>query len=415
VIRTDNRTKATPWGRPAWTLGLVVCLLIVGITAAARSDPQEPAAIAIDSISSANMNCRIAATKDGSRVYAVWDGFVAGRRRIVLRENIHGEWLSEILLDHDTPGQNHSPVLTVDDSGTPYVAWISESSTGGPSLLVTARAGDTWLPPSEIAVGEAGTTCDNLSVAATPGFPPTLWLTWQTIADGTYKICAARVEASRAGEARQWEVSSALSGASYNLAPQLAIIEGVPAIYWQTALDADFVPVAARFHAASESWTLTANVPLADMVPDNRFPSCTFGPGPTAGVVWIDQAAGLAAVRARVLTFDGKTPVASRVFTVFDCASIELPTVSATWLRPTAMLVACSYFDVASGPLLRASVVTPTNALDKSVTVLLPPECWPLRSLSIAAWNDYAAAVMASDVENGGDGHIYFVQFTVPR
>lgn len=408
-------------GRARWRWGsaglrkTALGFLIFGAVALLHARTDENTLI-INTLSQNNRNPVIAVSPTDARVFAVWDGEVGRARRIVFRERVMGEWLPELLLNPDSGTICRSPALTVDPDGTPYVAWI-ESSPLEERICVTFRFGDApWAPPLTIASLPAASDqtplFESLSLASARSFPPSLWLAWQANSGGKYTIQSAKVDFGKGGVVTCWDVSAELTPASYNLSPQVALLDDQPYVFWYTTDAADFVPIAARYDAAREHWQLAVDFPLLSQIPGNRLPRLLFDNSGPRAALWFEQLPLGDRVACAVLEGPARSPTSVVRQVAFGSS---FPTQRASYATgcvadPQAIALAWCATDMTSGTIVSAGFYRLDNGSREELALSTHdlPNDSALSSPAIDMRSATLYSVWVSDVDAGGTGQVFF-------
>ncbi|MGC8740468.1 MAG: hypothetical protein ACP5UB_03325 [Candidatus Sumerlaeaceae bacterium] len=426
----DARAVRQPIARVVWQHmkaacqggGMIVLVFLVLAIKGAASDNDTLRFLAIDTISLDNSHAHAALNSQANRLAVAWDGYVAGRRRIVLRENIAGEWLGEMLADRDSPGENRNPVLSFDELGNLYLAWISHRPAGDVVCLLR-RLGEQWLDPIELPsrAGHNGGVCDLLGLAVTHTFPPDVWLTWQESTDYGSSVLAARFDSGRS-TAEVWDVAASHGPASPIFSPQLLILHNDPFIVWFTTKHSHFVTMAAQYHAVSNGWTFKISHPLLHAIPANRFPIVTpLNPRDNLlAAAWF-EATGLG--DRLVLTMEKKdrdfTTTTQLVTFAMPLRGTPQSDPVITTISPTADLLLSFQDRVTSQTYVHLARCDPTQTKEAVVPSMIatmsPSPAGHPSFVLVPVGDSQVVLVYTSARDQGGDGHVYFAQFPMPR
>jgi hypothetical protein len=232
-----------------------------------------------------NRNPAIAYSADGARLFVVWDGLVQGNRRIILREQVEGEWLPPVIVDSNPAGNNSLPSIGVDKAGIPHVAWIS-SINGKRSPMYARRLTrfpNEWFSqpvpfPGESTV-KGSSDFVNLQLS-TDGQP---WIVWQYGYGNVYSIACTRYNDS--GELQSTELTPGAS--THNLYPELFFMPE-PTVYWYLAQSDQFFLIGASFDSNTNRWEVSLPENLENLPADNLPDLFKTASGPL-GAIWYDR------------------------------------------------------------------------------------------------------------------------------
>ena len=380
----------------------------------------------LDSISENNHNPAIVASQDGVRVFAVWDGWVKGEKRIIFRESVAGEWLPDIPLDEDTVRENFAPTIALDGEDNPYVAWITKTPHGD-SIYLTFRIGEVWATPREIFVShDELLTCESVSLAVAHTYPPQAWLTWQAVRSGHYSIFAATFLLN-GGECQTWEVSSLLPSMSYQVFPQLLLQRFTPYIVWYVATEgSEFVPLCAKYDSNQNNWTLVSDNSLLAALPGNRLPQIVWRDStpaeaeltPLVGAYWCDQTpSGNQVFAVLPTTFDSDSTLSVIRSDNPDGSQSQTRNVSAVIPPDTVgqMILTWSALSPTGGAHIWCASLQEKDTCDgiqpRVISKDGPPTFYT--SPAVCATPTDIHIVYLSDAEHGGNGHVYYAK--LPR
>jgi hypothetical protein len=215
---------------------------------------------AISSRGTESQRPAIAASSDGRRVAIAWDTVIDGARRVVVRENIVGEWLPEIIVDAEPTGDNHAASVAVDDAGNLHVAWLARVDESF-HVQYANRVATSWLRFPAISGGRA-LDCEAVTVRLDPQGRP--WIAWQTGAGSEYHVQVARLD-DATGE---FIVGTVSSETSLNLYPEIFFVPE-PVVAWYGARDSQFSLMAVR--GAAGEWIPYSFEHFSEL-PVNRLP-----------------------------------------------------------------------------------------------------------------------------------------------
>lgn len=238
--------------------------------------------IVLSGVSSENRHPAIAASPDGQRLFAVWDGIIDGARRIVLRECLMGEWLPEVIVDSEPSAENQSPSVAVDALGNPFVTWLARAGNR-PEVFVALRAGGVWANHGAISVdSNSGDSCEAAGIRIAPDGMP--WVVWQAGSANRYGIRCATLNAET-GEFVTFDLTP--DARNYNLYPEIFFLSE-PWVVWYAAENAEFSIVGERFNPSTRSW---AQLPIRDLekMPANRLPFLIRTDSGALAALWYDE------------------------------------------------------------------------------------------------------------------------------
>lgn len=422
-IRTRNAADFEPRCRHCWAFLLLVIFFALALSRLSFAQFHVGSVYPLDSLAVANSAPSLTTSDDGQHAVAVWSGFVGGKRRIVLREQYFGEWLpAEILVDEDSAFENDSPQVGLDCFGNVYVAWIARTPSGDVIMIRVRRMGQWSLPLSVAIPTDQPTSYDDLSMALSSTFPPRLWLAWQANVGPTYTIYAATV-AGTDGSFQVWEVAKPLAGAAYNISPQLLLPprEEMPTIVWYSTQESEFIPVMAQFSPPHSRWDLQVVESLAQGVVGGHLPRLVMTQD-GFWTFWIEPSAvgDLAKLRFFRMASDSAFTSASEVTLSSTQKGERSGALSGAHARDAnalllAWIVDHSAVDKREHPAtLRIAAALPNAPAQPVVfdNLALPIPCTASSVVVKPAGHNKAAILIASDTEYGGDGHVYYTEFS---
>ncbi|RMH27360.1 MAG: hypothetical protein D6691_06285 [Candidatus Hydrogenedentota bacterium] len=368
------------------------------MAAASFGDRVTPAEV-LNQQSRENRHVAISVTPGGDRVFVVWDGIVAGQRRIVGRESVQGEWLNEFVLDAEPAAANHSPDVAVDHMGNVHVVWLGRQSERD-VVFYTARISEAWVPPIPlVAADDLRGSADAVTIAVAPDGRP--WIAWQSGTANRVNIYCAELCADR-GEFVVHRLTP--EAINYNLMPSIQFEHDTPVVYWYAAENATFSLIAARFLREQKTWELFVPKNL-DQLPANRLPGL-FAKGQEAlAGIWYDQ------VQETERIFLGlQDPLTRGAGTIIDHRprALNHPVVG-TFSSGNLIAVWCSMDDQTSRPQVfyTRGVQLPTDHPDV-LQVSDGRTSGFYNAPAVAPFDGGVVVTYTSDAAQGGDGSVLF-------
>jgi len=377
----------------------LLAMLALGGGVAAHAEVTLGPLLTLNSRSANNQHPVVATSVDGKRTFAAWDGEVAGRRRIVVREAVEGIWLPELIVDNGPLGESTQPAIDVAPDGTPHLAWLSRENGRVVPRYATRIAGQ-WVQSD---LGQSTSllgNCDYVTIKVDDAGKP--WLAWQVGQGSVYEIFCASL-----GADGTFEVENLTPGAhSHNLFPEI-IFDPEPVIAWYTAREEQFFLVGERFDRETGRWgdfqlTNLDNLP-AEPLP--HLVSRTAGP---LAALWYERAVGAAgefSTSDRVLmaeqsaksngtgiVVDGRPDANNRL--VAGAAAGDR--VVAVWCSETADLQTRIILGHGKDASSFETVVAGEGGIPQS------------NNPKVTATDSTAAVVWESTAPAGGDGNIYY-------
>jgi len=415
-----------------WASTLIVVLFgttLLTVEAVLRAHEEEVRFIPVDTVAVANTQPTLASSDDGNHVVVAWAGYVAGKRRIVFRERIFGEWLAEQLLDEDAGCDNFAPQIAIDRFGCVYVAWISRLPDSDIINIVSRRA-EQWSTPQRLSVpNSTKMRFEDLTLALREppvSTSPEIWLCWQGSAGNTFSIWAARLRGGSAGP-ELWDVAAPLSKATYNLAPQMLPFADQMAIVWLTTIDSEFLPVVASFAPESGRWEIQGHSPLATLLPTERFPQLLAGPQDKTLATWSEPSEVGDKVEAALYpTPWGDSEETSPTQPIPIYASNLSPgyilTTQAATYVPQSQTLVVGLGGKAAAPTTHSSLIqvavarVQETAQAPNTFSLAATSCPTSLALAVPTKaGNKITIVYASDQDYGGDGHVYIGDLSLSR
>lgn len=220
----------------------------------------------ISGLATENSNPAAAYTRDGSTLYVVWDGLIAGHRRILLRERINNHWLETVIVDNNPSGNNSGPSISIDNIGTPHIAWIQQSDERKQPVYARrlSRFPNKWHYHQVPALADSTVkgNCDYVDIQLDEAQHP--WLVWQYSYGSVYSIACSYY--SDQGALVTTEITPGATG--HNLEPKL-FFSPEPTIYWYVAQSDQFFLLASKYTSAKNEWVLSPPDDLTNLPGDN--------------------------------------------------------------------------------------------------------------------------------------------------
>lgn len=381
----------------AWlALGMVtVCGPVTsGFGQSANTEQAVYGAQQVSLLSFDNRNPAVAYGPQGQQLVVVWDGLVQGNRRIIMRENIAGEWLPPVLVDSNPAGDNSLPSVAIDAAGTPHVAWIS--TMNGQRLPVYARRiarfPNQWRAqkvafPAESTV-KGNSDFVNLQLDGN-GQP---WIVWQYGFGNVYSIACTRF--TREGELQSTELTPGAS--SHNLYPELFFMPE-PTVYWYLAQSDQFFLIGSSFDQESNRWEVSLPENLENLPADN-LPDLFKTPAGPLGAIWYDRDQpgrldrifmGMqdAETRGRGVVIDGQTGAGNHSVAGTAGGSALLVGLLTAWVSETYEGGADVFLGFGNSPV----DITSVQLSEDSQGISSNPKVAGIASQAAVAWEEKAA------------------------
>lgn len=219
----------------------------------------------------------------GDKIAVAWDGSVGGHRRILLRENVAGEWLDEVIIDGLPAAENTAPVVDIDAAGTVHVAWLGRVNGKLRVFYAFRLAGGTASLWGQVNADELPeNSCDAISLRADENGKP--WIAWQSGSGNNHVVRVARLEE---GEGKFQIDTLGSPVGTYNLFPQV-LFNPEPVVVWYSASSADFALIARRFDEETGLWA-SFSVQNLDAMPENKLPLLMDHANGTLSGLWLDE------------------------------------------------------------------------------------------------------------------------------
>ncbi len=285
------RSTGPKRGRRLKALALSAAMVISGVHVLHAQDESRPLADLselqqISSLSTDNNNPAVAFSADGRQLFVAWDGIVKGERRIFLRERVAGEWLQAVIVDVNPAGANSRPSISVDESGTPHLAWITTNGRGQRVPAYARRLSrerNSWYQqavpfPAESA---AVSNCDVVNLQLDNSGRP--WLAWQHGYGNVYNIAVSHFNG--AGEIASDDLTP--GSTTHNLYPEV-FFSPEPTVYWYMWETDQFYLIASRYNSGTNEWKLTPPENM-ELIPTSNLPDLFMtAQGPLAAI-WYDR------------------------------------------------------------------------------------------------------------------------------
>ncbi len=397
-MRTHRFSQLTKWlTRDLDLLPRVWVVALCLIAASSFGDRVTPPEV-LNHQSRDNRHVAICATATGDRILVVWDGIVAGQRRIIARESVQGEWLNELILDSDPATESHSPDVVIDQMGNAHVVWLGRMSDRD-VVFYTARISESWIPPIPIvAADDQRGSADAVTLALAPDGRP--WIAWQSGTANRVNIYCAELCPDR-GEFVVHRLTP--EAINYNLLPSIQFQNDTPEVYWYAAENATFSLIGARFLREQRTWELFVPKNL-DQLPANRLPGLFARGQETLAGIWYDQ------VQETERVFLGlQDPVSRGAGTIIDHRprAVNHPVVG-SFSSGNLIAVWCSIDDLTSRPQVfyTRGAQLPANFPDVQLSDGRTGGFY--NAPAVAPFDGGVAVTYTSDAAQGGDGSVLF-------